>query len=136
MPGNTGNDFIDTIEKSQQVPESMGSSQDVDPAGFSAFMPEGVQHINEVSHPKEPVRLNYKADRAVILIYDPNIGEIDDGLTRYRELMDRILGGEFLLRSEKEIEQKDGSILISLSWMVPVDLPKKIYGNGEGPDFP
>lgn len=139
-PGNIGSAFAQVIEKANTAPLTEQQGKDL-ADGFPFQAKQGHKVVDQMDAPeliRGAVQYPYKIHRAVFTIYRP-WGQcnrcMDDIATnqvvlppdgdytcphtqkaQYEQIMDECLRAKFLLGTEQEIVQRDGTIVVSMSW--------------------
>lgn len=141
-PKDPGSSFVEAIESVYKAPEVGGGLGKDLPDGFP-FSPPATHRVVETSEEgiKGATAYDYKLSRRVYTIFRPwgscerCANEIaaeevvlpPEGdytcphtqLSEYEEVMNKVLAGKLIKFSEREVDLRDGTIAVSLSWGEP-----------------
>jgi hypothetical protein len=157
--------FADLLAAAQTSPETL-TGKDI-PDGFGMGAPVGGTKF--VDSTKESAAIpgntvyDYTIGRRVFVVYRPwtdcsrcaeaiardgavlpEVGDLScphTNVLEYQTIVNKCLAGEFVMGKETEITQKDGTVCVSLQWLIPVVNKKRLKAmkkrlareNGEAP---
>jgi len=142
-PTNSGSDFASIIAKAQTPPDPRdgGVGRDL-PDGFPLPIAATHRIVDTANEPEAipgAVAYDFFVKRKVFLVFRPwescsrcqndvasgKVDLPDDGdhncphtqIKEYEEVVNKCLAAEYILAGENEVNQKDGSIVVSLRWL-------------------
>lgn len=126
--------FAETIKRASETPDDTGFGANVDiPSLFSQFpVPTGENIIDNVPSLNKNIqgvpRYNFNAHFKRFIMGQIEVGRDEKGFPMYEErddtelyerLMNDILSGEAILRWEERTTLRDGTVIISASYLTP-----------------
>lgn len=130
--------FAETIKRASELPDDTGVGANVDiPSLFSQFpVPTGEKIIDDIPSSNKNIQgvpcYNFNAHFKRFVMGQIEVGRDEKGFPMYEEkddtevyerLMNNILDGEAILRWEERTTLRDGTVIISASYLTPK--PKK-----------
>ena len=138
VPKDSGSNFAQALSRASTGPEIMGSPGEI-PDGFPFVAEKTHRVVDSTNLPNKvegAVEYDYEIHRDVFLIFRPwencsrclamlqQVTLPDDGdhicphtrAAAHKKIYDKVLDGEFMLVSEREVDMRDGSIVVSTAW--------------------